>query len=294
MKFKKMILPTLTGLSSVEKYNPNSDIIIYSSTVGIPFIIINGKVCDESGMPFGNSIFQDEFKALSTRAFDCKIILTGRVIPVNMKNNNSLYDLHELERITYESNSFSRYKENVALEVDDLFPIAIEDMPARGRHEFLKNIINSIVVLTKAENILLSTRELISSNHNKAVMEFSIKEGSLNKNLTILDSTKKYQQGENTLLEQRSFNLYPFEKITGSIKEVITSTIDALQKDKKEKVISRIIVNFNKEAETIDYSKEKQTRKKFLYSLIMEKKLLKSIEFEALISNGIIKHSRPL
>jgi hypothetical protein len=294
MKFEKMRLPVLTGMASIEKYSPKGEIYLSSVRLGIPCIIMNGKVCDSDGLPFKNDEFQSDFKEFAERAMNCKTIVTGHVIDITAPYRDmDKHDFSELQRITYNSKVFARNRDNIRIETEDLFSVAAQGLEYKQRHMFLSNMIMSIATTTKKKNVEMQSFISMSEFNKDDANKFILEAASRNEYVLARDSSAIYKQGDARLNEVKSFLLNQYEEFDEMIKTISFIEEKHIEIDKKEQHLKSITVLKDGNLLKIDYTKSKPATRRLLYQLIMSKKM-KSIKFESVFFDGEYKYSRSL
>jgi hypothetical protein len=294
MKFERMKLPVLTGMAAIEKYAPKEAIYLSSVRIGLPCLIMNEKVCDITGKPFKNELFQEDFKEFSKRVNDCKTIVFGRVVDIRGSyKNQSIYDLGDVQRITYNSNVFARHKDSVRIEVEDLYSIAAPSLTFKDRQMFLKNMILSIFATTKKTNVELQDSIILETYNKASVNKFIFNAAERNETVLFRNEKFLYTQGDAQLNEARSFYLNPFEEFEGDIKSLSFNMKQVVEVETEQNHLNIVKVSSNGNLATIDFSKQKLAQRRLFYRLISEK-AIKSIKFEAILFEGLLKYERPL
>jgi hypothetical protein len=295
MKFERMKLPVLTGMSAIEKYAPKTTIHLSSVRMGIQCLILNGYVCDITGMPFKNNEFQEDFKDFSERVNNCKSIVFGRIVDTSIPfKNYSIYELSSLQRLTYDSSVYSRKKESIKIEVEDIYCFTATGLKFRERHLFLSNIILSIKATNKKTNTEIQPYIILADYKKSDVDAFVLAAARRNEIVLFRDNEFLYSEGEAKLNECKSFYLNPFEEIEAKIGDVEFDEIEVVELKENLPHISRITaVSIGFDDVIIDFDKEKSSTRRVLYELILKKKI-SSIKFEAVIFENKLKFQRPL
>lgn len=289
MSFKLMKLPVLTGLSSIEQYKPKEKISISSIRLGVPCLIMNRKVCNLNGIPFSNSEFQDDFKELSNRIYDCDSIAIGTIVDVSAPySSKGLYSFDLAQKVTYNSKRYTITKDSIVIELYDLEFNKAKHVQLRSRFALLANIIKNISLIVKRVE-LADTMEMTSFDKNKFKSSV-LASARLSNNLMIRDLDSKYIGGSPLLNETRSFILNPFEEVEDEVEDV---TLDVPTELKGIQSISNIIstIRFKNSKVTVDYSKSKEYTRYAIARLIADDS---KIKFEAVIDNGKYLYQRPL
>ncbi len=289
MKFELMNLPVLTGLSSIEQYNPKTPINVASVRFGMPCLIINKKVCNLNGIPFGNEEFQEDFRKLSERVYDCAIVAVGRIVDeTNIYTNLTRYTLNTVHKVTYNSKYYSANRDNIAIELDDVHFNHSETIAFKTRFGMLTNMVKSVAAM--GVNVQIPVNQTIEKFDKNILLGIVQKSAEIGNDVIIRDMESLYIGGNPLLSQVRSFIFNPFEEIEDEVEDVELTVPNELKDVKKiTTIISKI--KFKSTGVTVDYSKEKEYTRYALTSLIA---LDKKIKFESVIMYGKYYFSRPL
>lgn len=289
MNFELMNLPVLTGLSSIEQYKPKIPINVASVRFGMPCLIINKKICNLNGIPFGNDEFQSDFKNLSERIYDCSVVAIGRIIDeTSIYSGVNMYTLNTVHKITYNSKHYSVNKDNIAIELHDLHFNHTDTISFKTRFGLLSNIVKSMAAI--GINVQLPANETMEVFNKDSLLKMIKKSAEIGNDIFIRDLESLYIGGNPELSRVRSFILNPFEEVEDEVEDVELTTPKELKEIKK---ITNIItkIKFKTTGVTVDYSKEKEYTR---YALTKLMALDRKIKFESVIMDGKYYFSRPL
>lgn len=289
MSFKLMKLPVLTGISSVEQYNPKTPIEIFSVRFGMPCLIINKQICDLNGNPFTNEEFQSDFKKLAIRMDDCAVIGIGVIFDkTNIYSKFNRYSLNSVHKVTYNSRHYTINKDNICIEMHDIQFLHTKTIAFNTRLGLLSNIVKSMS--SSGVNVELPINVKMETFDKAKFNEFIKNSACVGNNVVVMDSTSIYIGGEPQLNQVRSFILNPFQEVEDEVVSYTTVKSDELSAFSDINVVIEK-VRFKNSGVEVDYSKEKEYVRSVLIKMINNKS---KIKFESAIIDGKYYYSRPL
>lgn len=296
MKFKKNIIPVFTGIDNIrgllDKIGETSRYHIASIKTGIPCLVANGFICDESGKPIDNVELQKKYEWFSVRVKNCKAVAICTIYSKNdIKSYRNTYN-YSIYKYVYGAEFFKKMAGSLSLEVLDIAPIGAPDLSKKYRLKMMESISRNDELF----NDDITMPQWIGSydKTKEEIIDFVI-DSSKNGNLvSFSDIESKYQYSYEGNVIPRYFNVDAFEIVSAKIETAKTSEIRG-DSHHEEKVRVCDFLRVKLLGKTI--SLPMLNLSKFSSNRILglfEKGIIDKIKFRCIIIDGIPSFPTPL
>ena len=283
MRFEKTLIPVFTGVESIKrlikKYEVISNFYITSVSPGIKCLIINGSVCDESGKPFGNKLFQEKFAWFAERLQKSNFVGIGKVFLNEANNYRSASSIELYPIISANARWSPVIMDKIFVELEDVYqPESKYAIPFDVRLKIMDGM--SRTSYPNSSAIVLQERLPVESPTITNIVDFIIESSKIGKTTMFKHLKSAYREGTQSPKQMHVFEVTPFEILEGEIVSTKTSTSKSLITNKTEELIDFIRVKYNNEVVSVPLLRAPESQIRYLTKMISEGKI-KKILFKA-------------
>lgn len=296
MKFIKNVVPVFTGIENIKGILNNihnmSKQHIASVKTGIPCLVVNGEICDESGVPIQNSELQSKFDWFSERVQKCKAVAVCTIYADDdVKTFKNTYN-HSIYKYVYGADYFKRMSGSLKLELLDIIPNNAPLLSYRYRMEMAKSISRR----SDNDNSTITMPEWIGSyeKSNEEIINFIISSSKLGNLVMISDIESKFNYEYSSDLIPKRIKVDAFEIISAKIKTIRSGLVknDSISKD-PIRVCDFVRVELMGKPLSISMLNTKPfASNRFLNAF--ESGMIDKIKFRCIIEDGIPSHPTQL
>ena len=265
-----MEMPVITGLESLDSIHPEANTHMFGVERGVKCLIMNDKICDLNGKPYGNRDFQSDFESFAKRLRACKTIGFATIVDTGASSEK---DYMFIEKLKSDTKWYLNHRDDVKIIAEDLFNFSITNFVMQGRYALLSSMITGAKAEDKDIRVELPSHLHLEKFDRKRARDFATECIEGGKTIVVKNSSSIYMQGEFRLAECRSFVLEPFETFSLNISRFTEEKVFDYYLNEEVNVVSTIYVLYGKKEIPISYKTAQLTQSQYLLDLLKEDKL---------------------
>ena len=249
MKFKKTLIPVLTGVSNLKNYLESNKLddnfCVYAVSPGVNCLIANGFVCDENGIPFRNKEFQEKFSWFSEKLKNSNFIGIGKVTWDQECNHRNSIAEKVYQTISYDRSWTSLSCDGIIIEMIDIHqPISNFNIQLKTRLQVMEAMARVPGILE--QTVVVQKKFTGVKSNDDSVVEFARHMAKRGKTIMIRNLSSGYEDDDQDGIPANiEFNL--FEVLEAKIESVRMSEQFSNIRDKIVQLVDFIRIRYNGE-----------------------------------------------
>jgi hypothetical protein len=259
MNFKIAEIPEISGMSNFDSLISGDKTYVSFIKKGLPFIVTEGDIFDQNGVPFRNEEFKLDFSDLIKKTKISKFTIIGIIgygtMPKNQENINKLAVLFS------KKSNYAAIKHNISIEASEMIFDVNKDLPYKARAATLKSFVD---YLSKTEpRIKLQTVFNIDEFNETKANRLSAYAIRNNASMLIRKDNSKYLCGSSDFNELNMIIFNPFEIKTIRVDNIVSHS--RMVDNKEIGKVSAIDFKYKGVNYSLDVSGENQSRLDYIY-----------------------------